>query len=121
MPFSGPELHLRHMLESIVFIEGFVIEMDLAAYQTDHKTRFAVERQMQVLSEAAYRLGDQGQLLAPEVDWRSIRGMGNHLRHGYDRIEDQVIWNTIQLDLPPLKAAIEAALLRVNQVRSVEP
>ncbi|WP_103932618.1 HepT-like ribonuclease domain-containing protein [Bryocella elongata] len=36
--------------------------------------------------------------------------MGNILRHAYDRIEEETIWNTIQDDLPPLKQAVALAL-----------
>jgi uncharacterized protein with HEPN domain len=114
LPFSDPELYLQHVLESIVHIEEFTAGMDLAGYQADLKTKSATERQIQILSEAAFRLGDQAQVLVPEVDWRSIRGMGNRLRHGYDFINDQLIWQTIELDLQPLKNAVAAALLRIT-------
>ncbi len=36
--------------------------------------------------------------------------MGNILRHDYDRLEDETIWNTVQDDLPPLKQAVTKAL-----------
>ena len=114
MPFNDPELYLEHILESIAHVGEFTVGMDFAAYQSDLKTKSATERQIQILSEAASRLGDQAQVLAPEVDWRSIRGMGNRLRHGYDFINDEKVWSTIQFDLPPLQDAVTAALLRMQ-------
>jgi uncharacterized protein with HEPN domain len=36
--------------------------------------------------------------------------MGNILRHDYDRLEDETIWNTAKVDLPPLKLAVTQAL-----------
>ena len=63
-----------------------------------------------VISEAAVRLGEQAQRWAPEQPWRSIRGLGNWLRHGYDRIDPGVLWRTVIDDLPPLKAAAKEAV-----------
>ncbi len=114
MPFNDPELYLEHMLKSIGHVQEFTAGMDFATYQADLKTKSATERQIQILSEAASRLGDRAQVLAPEVDWRSIRGMGNRLRHGYDFIDDEKVWSTIQLDLPPLRDAVTAAILRMK-------
>ena len=113
MPFSDPELYLQHVPQSIAYVEDFTAGMDFEKYRADIKTKPATERQILILSEAASRLGDQAQMLAPEVDWRSVRGMGSRLRHGYDFISDEIIWQTIQLDLPPLRDAA-AALLRLT-------
>ncbi len=121
MPFSDPELYLQHVLESIAHVGEFTAGMDFATYQADLKTKSATERQIQILSEAASRLGEQAQVLAPEVDWRSIRGMGNRLRHGYDFISDEIIWRTIQFDLPPLRDAVTEALLRISSQGTREP
>jgi uncharacterized protein with HEPN domain len=110
LPFEDARSHLSDILESIVFIEQFVSGMDLEAYRRDDKTQAAVERKMLIISEAAIRLKDDAEALCPGVPWRDIRGIGNWLRHQYDRVEVETVWNTIQDDLPPLKAAVERAL-----------
>jgi uncharacterized protein with HEPN domain len=46
----------------------------------------------------------------PAQPWRAIRGMGNRLRHAYDRIDFPVIWVVIADRLPELKAGTAAAL-----------
>jgi len=84
--------------------------MDLEAYRRDEKTQAAVKRKMLIISEAAVRLKEDAELLCPGVPWRDIRGSGNWLRHRYDSVDIETIWNTIQDDLPPLKAAVERAL-----------
>jgi uncharacterized protein with HEPN domain len=110
LPFEEESSHLRDILQSIRLIEEFVRGMDSDSFRHDAKTRAAVERMILVISEAAGRLKDRAETLCPGVPWRDIRGIGNWLRHGYDRIDAEVIWDTIQDDLPPLKAAIEKAL-----------
>jgi uncharacterized protein with HEPN domain len=84
--------------------------MDLDAYRSDERTQAAVERKMLIISEAAIRLKDVAERLCPDVPWRDIRGIGNWLRHQYDSVEVETIWNSIQDDLPPLKLAVEKAL-----------
>ena len=77
MPFDDAKSHLADILESIVFIEQFVLGMDLDSFRWDQKTRAAVERKMLIISEAASRLRDEAEVLCPGVPWRDIRGIGN--------------------------------------------
>jgi uncharacterized protein with HEPN domain len=97
-------------LDAIVAIEQFTQGMDFHAFSEDPKTISAVERKLQVISEAAGRLGEKAEVLCPGLPWRNIRGIGNWLRHQYDRVDIDTIWNTITIDLPPLKAGVNRAL-----------
>lgn len=54
----------------------------------------------------------------PNQPWADIRGMGNRLRHGYDRLSLDVIWNSIQDDLPSLAADVR---LTLNKLRNTPP
>ena len=110
MSFRGPEMHFSDMLKAIGLIEQFVGSMDFPAYEADIKTRAAVERELQIITEAAYRLKPEGEALCPSPDWRKIRGMGNILRHAYDRLNDEAVWITVKDDLPALRQAVAEAL-----------
>jgi uncharacterized protein with HEPN domain len=110
LPFSESSLSLTDILDAIVAIEQFTQGMDLDSFRQDPKTIAAVERKLQVISEAAVRLGEQAEALCPGLPWRDIRGIGNWLRHQYDRVDIETIWNTLTRDLPPLKAAVHRAL-----------
>jgi uncharacterized protein with HEPN domain len=112
LPFREPVLPLGDILEAIGMIEQFVDGFDFDAFRSDPKTVSAVERKLQTISEAAVRLGDDADSLCPGLPWRNIRGIGNWLRHQYDRVDVQAVWNTVKDDLPPLKAAVERALDR---------
>ena len=103
-------MHLSDILDASDLIQEFVGNMSFEEYTQDAKTRSAVERQLQIVTEAAIRLGDDAERLCPGLDWRGIRGMGNMLRHGYHQIEDKIIWDTVKVELPPLRAAVLAAL-----------
>jgi uncharacterized protein with HEPN domain len=84
--FRDAYTHLSDIAESVNNIDGFLGDMDFEMYQNDRKTKSAVERELQIITEAAVRLGDDGDKLAPGPDWKGFRGMGNILRHGYHRV-----------------------------------
>jgi uncharacterized protein with HEPN domain len=87
--------------------------MDFEDFRQDAKTVAAVERKLQLIREAAIRLGEDAERLCPGQPWRKIRGLGNWLRHQYDRIDLETIWRTVGDDLPPLQLAVESAIARV--------
>lgn len=118
MPFEDRLALLRDIHRSVELIEEFTLGMDREAYRRDAKTQAAVERKLLVISEAAIRLNYDAEQLCPGVPWREIRGIGNWLRHGYDRIEAAIIWDTIRIDLPPLKVSIESALAKADSASS---
>ena len=100
MPFNEASLSLADILDAIVAIEQFTQGMELDSFRQDPKTIAAIERKLQVISEAAVRLGEQAEALCPGLPWRDIRGIGNWLRHQYDRVDIETIWNTLTRDLP---------------------
>jgi uncharacterized protein with HEPN domain len=102
----GPYAH--DILENIGRIEGAVSSQSFAHFQRDWKLRFAVQRAIEIISEASRRLPAELKAGHPEIPWPSIAGMGNLLRHEYQSISDEVIWEVVQRDLPLLKIAVEA-------------
>lgn len=110
MPFRDAQTHFRDILESIGHINEFLGDMDFETYQSDRKTRSAVEREMQIITEAAIRLGGDAEKLCPGPDWKGFRGMGDILRHAYHRVDDKIVWDTVKKDLPSLADAVAKAL-----------
>jgi uncharacterized protein with HEPN domain len=103
LPFREPALSLRDILDGIDMIVQFVRGMSLEAFREDPKTVAAVERKLLLISEAAIRLGEDAERLCPGLPWNNIRGIGNWLRHCYDRVDVETVWNTVVDDLPPLR------------------
>ena len=110
MSFKDPTQPLRDILDSIKMIEEFTTGLTFEQFREDPKTVAAVERKFLVIGEAAVRLGREASLIAAGVPWREIRDLGNLLRHAYDKVDLEIIWQTITDDLPPLKAAVLRAL-----------
>ena len=74
----------------------------------------AVERNLERLAEAARHISDELKAEHPEIPWRSVVGLGNVLRHAYDGVDDRTIWDTVVAGLPPLRAAIESMVSKIE-------
>jgi uncharacterized protein with HEPN domain len=105
-----PQRWFGDIIDAIAMIEQFTSRMDFEAFRSSPMAVAAVERKLQIISEAATRLGDEAEQRIPDQPWRDIRGIGNQLRHAYERIDLNTIWNAVTDDLPPLKAAVLRAL-----------
>ena len=111
---------LADILENIERIEGYVAGLDRVGFEQDRRTGDAVERCLERICEAAFRLGNAAATLMPNQPWSEIRGMGNRFRHGYDQSDLDIVWNTVRNRLPSLRVDAERALaaLRAERART---
>lgn len=70
----------------------------------------AMLRLPEVIGEGATRLPDEMREHHPEVPWGSITGLHNRLIHGYDRINLDIVWDILTLDIPDLIENLERML-----------
>lgn len=82
-------------------LEG-VVAGGRAAFDEDLDRQDAALRRLQTLSESAQRLSAEVSERRAGVPWGQIAGMGNRLVHAYLGVDMDVVWNTLQADLPPL-------------------
>ena len=114
MPSKRPLRRFEDIVENIRSIESYTGDMNLSGFMSDAKTRDAVERCLERISEAVAKLGDTAATLAPDQPWRQIRALGNRIRHEYDRLRAERIWEIVENDLPSLRAACEQALEKLR-------
>ena len=110
----NPQSVLRDILDAIRMIEEFTSSMDFEGFQSNPMAVAAVERKLLIIAEAGVRLGLDAPALCPDQSWRNIRGMGNWLRHEYDRVDLSLVWQTVTDDLPSLKASVQTAVSTVS-------
>jgi len=101
-------LRIHDMLESIRGIERAIAGKTFRDYERSWVLRSALERGIEVISEASRHLGREYKSRHKDVRWKDIAGIGNILRHEYQRIDGQIIWNAVKDDLPVLKKALLA-------------
>lgn len=78
----------------------------------------ALERALEIISEASRHIPDTIKVRYPIVPWHEIRAFGNFLRHDYQRIDSAVVWKTAAKDMEPLRQAIEAIKSEQQQAES---
>jgi uncharacterized protein with HEPN domain len=99
---------LQAILQSIQRIDEAMTGKSLGSYATDWQLKYAVERAIEIISEASRRLPAHLRDRHPEVEWKQVLGIGNVLRHDYDEIVDEIVFAAVRKRLPDLKAAIIA-------------
>ena len=101
---------LLDMVNAIRRIQEFTENLTLDTYLESALIQSAVERQLEILGEAARRLSEEFRQSYPEIDWRRIIGLRNILIHRYDEIRQQTIWQTVITELEPLLTQLESVL-----------
>lgn len=103
---KGPRARLEHMMENIDGIITGTEGHDFETIMTDFVLRLAVERALQIISEAAKELPEEVRQREPDVPWRQIISLGNYLRHEYYRINQSDVRSILQTHLPALRSAV---------------
>jgi len=106
---------LQDIIDNVKSIQRYIAGMDVAEFEADARTNDAVERCLERISEAASKLGDVAPTLMPDQPWQQIRGLGNRLRHEYDAIRADRLWDIVRTDLPALSSACESAVRRLRE------
>jgi uncharacterized protein with HEPN domain len=101
------EALLLDMLMAARKAVGFVDGIDFEIFSKADVLQSAVMREIQVIGEAARMVSEETQSAHPEIEWRAMIGMRNRLVHGYFTIRIDVVWQTLQEDIPPLIARLE--------------
>lgn len=69
--------------------------------------RLALTHLVELVGEAASQVHADVQAQYPQILWPDIVGMRNRLIHGYDVVDLDLLWDTVETDLPPLIAQLE--------------
>ena len=121
MPSSKPRRRFEDIIQNIDAARRYTAGMTAGQFVADDKTVDAVERCLSRISEAASKLAEQAEALAPGEEWGKIRGLGNLLRHEYDVIERPVLWDIIEHNLVPLRLACERAIQLIEHGLDRDP
>lgn len=104
-------IRLQHMLdaarEAVTFTKGLSF-FDLTE---DRKLELALVKDIEIIGEAAYQISQATRDSLPGLPWEDIIGMRHRLVHAYFDINLEILWQTVQNDLPPLIVELERALI----------
>ncbi len=94
---------LEDILNAAGSIQEFTKDKDLDGYRSDEMCRAAVERKFEIIGEACTRLRDRHpQDFSKLEHGANIIGLRNRVIHGYDCVDDAILWDAIHQHLPDL-------------------
>jgi len=98
--------YIQDIIASIKYIEEFVEGIDYNNFVNDRKTIFAVVKGIENIGEASKNIPTSLKNRYIEIPWKDMAGMRDKLSHAYFEIDMDVLWKTIQRDIPQLKILI---------------
>lgn len=98
---------LLDILASARMIRSYVEYATRQEFLTDTKLQDSVIRRIEIIGEAAGRISSAFREENSEIPWNEIRGMRNRMIHVYDDIDMDIVWETVQQDIPQLISRLE--------------
>lgn len=105
------KFRLEDINDALDRISEYVAGLDQDGWTKDRKTIDAVIRNLEIIGEAATNVPENIQEQFTDIPWYQMKGMRNILIHEYFGVDNEMLWKTIQEDLPVLKVKIRKLLL----------
>lgn len=98
-------VYINQILDAISKIESFVSNMTRETFDGDQKTQSAVIMQLMLIGEVSKKISDKTKATI-NLPWKDIAGFRDMAVHNYFEIDLDIVWNTIQEDIPVLKSKL---------------
>ena len=92
--------------------------MELSSFVADSNLFDATIWNIVKIGEAATKVPEEIRVAYPDIEWQQIISMRNQLIHGYFSSRDDIIWQTISVDIPELRDDLRELLNRVEEGKS---
>jgi uncharacterized protein with HEPN domain len=103
---------------TLSFVSGIAFDQ----YRLDLMRRSAVERQLEILGEACAKLAREDAVLIDRVPGcRLAIGLRNRIIHGYDTVDDEIVFDTVTHDLAAMRAELSKLLSDLTGSRGSTP
>lgn len=102
-----PKLYLEDILTSVKRIKEYTKGLSRENFSKEQKTIDAVVRNIEILGEAARNIPEEFKGEYPEVPWSKMISMRNKVIHEYSGIDFEILWQTLEEDLPDLEDQIK--------------
>lgn len=106
------KVYLKHILDAVSDIEQFMQDVSREDFFKNREKQYAVLRALEIIGEATKNLSSELKSEYSMVDWKKIAGMRDKLIHAYFGVNLPLVWETIQKNIPQLKAEAKKALSR---------
>ena len=116
-PLEQDAAYLWDMLDAARNAAGLSAGIGLDQLLEDIRTRYAVERALEIIGEAARRVSQDTRDAHPEIPWAGIIGFRNVLAHKYGAIDYRRLYTVLRDGAPELITALENILALLEDDR----
>lgn len=103
--------YLHDIQQACRRLADFTSGKSFSDYDNDALLRSAVERQFEIVGEALNGLSEVAPDVAAQIhEYRRIIAFRNRLIHGYSTIDNGIVWDIVQFDLPALSRTVTSLL-----------
>lgn len=102
------QVSMRHVLDHARQACEMASGRKRSDLESDRMLQLALTRLVEIVGEATSRVSISTREKHREIPWLDIVGMRNRLIHGYDVVDLDLLWDTVETDLPSLIAQLEA-------------
>jgi len=106
-PEKTDDKYLWDMLDAAKAILGFIAGRTFMDYNRNRMLRNAVERNLEIIGEAANKVSPEFKLLHASIPWRGIIGQRNVIAHDYGDIKNEKVWLVAIEMIPNLASEVE--------------
>jgi uncharacterized protein with HEPN domain len=105
---KSDQVYLEHILESIRKIDVFINGLTKSEFDQNAMIQDAVIRNFEIIGEATKKISKQFTKSHPNIPWQDMAGMRDKLIHDYLDVDLDVLWKTVEVDIPLLKEMISS-------------
>jgi len=106
--------YLADMLSSAQLALQYVENTTWSDFTLDNQLQDSVIRRLEVIGEAARRVSENTRKQHPHLSWREMINMRNLMIHKYDVVDVQIVWETLQQNVPTLIEKLQKILESEN-------
>lgn len=106
------KIRIRHMLDAAKEAVEFAVGKSRKHLDGDRKLTLAIIKSIEIIGEAASKVSETCRDENDNIPWKDVIGMRNRLTHGYFDVNLDVVWETIQTDIPDLIKTLKKIIVK---------
>ncbi len=115
MPHRKWLFRINDILDAVSSVELYVTGITYEDFVADRKTVDAVVRNLIIIGEASVHIPGEICTANAEIPWQDMSAMRNFVVHEYFGVSDRILWDTVQIDLPPLVSLLKKIAVKYSK------
>ena len=102
--------YVEDILDAMTKAEILLTDVTYDQFADDFRIHYAVVRALEIVGEATKRLPSSLRDQYPAIPWKGMAGMRDRIIHGYDMVDHEIVWNTVDQDIPRIRPLLQQIL-----------